>query len=159
LNRVLIANGRAFAVRATVAGQRRELRADLVVLSAGAYGTPEILLRIGIGPAADLREQGIEGHADLSAVGADLHDHPAAQLEFAGTERLGGGPRTFRQDVLAPEEQALAKIASPMADGLFDLHVYPRVEPDEAQPCGWRCVVPVGVAHPEVPRPASPAIR
>src|SRR5262249_57165017 len=47
-----------------------------------------------------------------------------------------------------PEEQALAKIASPMADGPFDLHVYPWVEPDEAQPAGWRCVVPVGLLTP-----------
>ena len=35
-----------------------------------------------------------------------------------------------------------------MADGPFDLHVYPRVEPDEAQPAGWRYVVPVGLLTP-----------
>ncbi len=47
-----------------------------------------------------------------------------------------------------PQEQTLAKIASPMADGPFDLHVYPWVEPGEAQPAGWRCVVPVGLLTP-----------
>src|SRR5262249_26363599 len=45
VERVLVANGWAHGVRARVDGQPRELRADLVVLSAGAYGTPEILLR------------------------------------------------------------------------------------------------------------------
>src|SRR5215467_5734548 len=50
--------------------------------------------------------------------------------------------------ILGQEAPALAKIASPMADGPFDLHVYPRVEPDEAQPAGWRCVVPVGLLTP-----------
>jgi choline dehydrogenase len=54
----------------------------------------------------------------------------------------------FARTQWLPEEQALAKIASSMADGPFDLHVYPWVEPDEAQPAGWRCVVPVGLLTP-----------
>ena len=149
VERVLMANGRAFGVHARVAGQPGELRADLVVLAAGAYGTPEILLRSGIGPAADLREHGIEVHADLPAVGANLHDHPAAQLEFAGTEQLREELALFARTRWLPEEQTLAKIASPMADGPFDLHVYPWVEPDEAQPAGWRCVVPAGLLTPK----------
>jgi choline dehydrogenase len=149
VERVLIANGRAVGVRARVDRQLRELRADLVVLAAGAYGTPEILLRSGIGPAADLREHGIDVHADLPAVGANLHDQPASQLEFAATERLRQELELFARTSWLPEEQALAKIASPMADGPFDLHVYPWVEPDEAQPTGWRCVVPVGLLTPK----------
>jgi len=164
VERVLIANGRAYGVRARVAGQPRELRADLVVLCAGVYGTPEILLRSGIGPAADLREHGIEVHADLPAVGANLHDHPASQFEFAGTERLREEFELFARTYWLPEEQALAKIASPMADGPFDLHVYPWVEPDEAQPAGWRCVVPVALLTPKSRgrlrlRSADPAVR
>jgi choline dehydrogenase len=149
VDRVLIANGQAFGVRARVDGQPRELRSDLVVLSAGAYGTPEILLRSGIGPAADLREHGIEIHADLPAVGANLHDHPASQLEFAGTERLREELERFARTHWLPEEQTLAKIASPMAGGPFDLHVYPWVEPDPAQSTGWRCVVPAGLLTPK----------
>jgi choline dehydrogenase len=149
VERVLIANGRAFGVRARVDGQPRELRADLVVLTAGAYGTPEILLRSGIGPAADLQEHDIEVHADLPTVGANLHDHPASQLEFAGTERLREELELFARTHWLLEEQTLAKIASPMADGPFDLHVYPWVEPDEAQSTGWRCVVPVGLLTPK----------
>jgi choline dehydrogenase len=149
VERVLIANGRAVGVRAIVDGQRRELRAELVVLSAGAYGTPEILLRSGIGPGADLREHGFEVHADLPAVGANLHDHPAAELVFAGTERLREELELFARTHWLPEEQALAKIASPLADGPFDLHVYPWVEPDEAQSTGWRCVVPVALLTPK----------
>src|SRR5262245_8810708 len=164
VDRVLIANGQAFGVSARVDGQPRELRADMVVLSAGAYGTPEILLRSGIGPAADLREHGIEVQAELPAVGANLHDHPASQLEFAGTEPLGKELELFARAHWLPEEQTLAKIASPMADGPFDLHVYPWVEPDESLPAGWRCVVPAGLLTPQSRgrlrlRSADPAIR
>jgi choline dehydrogenase-like flavoprotein len=46
-----------------------------VVLSAGAYGSPQLLMLSGIGPAAHLREHGIKLQLDLPGVGANLHDH------------------------------------------------------------------------------------
>jgi choline dehydrogenase len=164
VDRVLIASGQAFGVRVMVNGEPRELRADLVVLGAGAYGTPEILLRSGLGPAADLRELGIEVQADLPGVGANLHDHPASELEFAGTELLGEQLERFARTHWLPEEQTLAKLASPMADGPFDLHVYPWVEPDEGLSTRWKCVVPVGLLTLQSRgqlrlRSADPAVR
>ena len=48
-----------------------------IVLSAGTLQTPAMLLRAGIGPAADLQKLGIEVRADLPGVGANLQDHPA----------------------------------------------------------------------------------
>ncbi|HYI14310.1 MAG TPA: FAD-dependent oxidoreductase [Thermomicrobiales bacterium] len=73
VDRVLIEDGRATGVR-TADG--REIRGRQVVLSAGAYGSPAILLRSGVGPAADLRELGIAVVADRPGVGAHLLDHP-----------------------------------------------------------------------------------
>jgi choline dehydrogenase-like flavoprotein len=46
-----------------------------VILSAGTLGSPPILLRSGIGPAAELRAAGIEPRVDLPGVGRNLHDH------------------------------------------------------------------------------------
>jgi choline dehydrogenase len=54
----------------------REIRGRQVVLCAGAYGSPAILLRSGIGPAADLRRLGIPVVSDRPGVGAHLLDHP-----------------------------------------------------------------------------------
>ena len=51
VDRVLVEDGRATGV-ATPGG---DLRAGLVVLAAGAYGSPAILLRSGIGPEGDCR--------------------------------------------------------------------------------------------------------
>lgn len=46
-----------------------------IVLSAGTFGTPSILLRSGIGPAAAIRAAGIEPRYDLPGVGENLQDH------------------------------------------------------------------------------------
>jgi choline dehydrogenase/5-(hydroxymethyl)furfural/furfural oxidase len=57
--RVLIEAGRATGVRVRVGSDWIELRADGIVLSAGAIHSPAILLRSGIGPADELRQLGI----------------------------------------------------------------------------------------------------
>lgn len=46
-----------------------------VVLSAGAFGSPRILLASGIGPAGELAAQGIPAIADVPGVGKNLQDH------------------------------------------------------------------------------------
>lgn len=51
------------------------LEAGQIILCSGAYGSPAILLRSGIGPAAHVAELGIEPVADLP-VGEGLRDHP-----------------------------------------------------------------------------------
>ena len=77
VDRVLIEGGRAVGVRyIDPAGWPYEARAGEVVLCAGAYGTPAILLRSGIGPAAQLREHAIPLVTDLP-VGERLLDHAA----------------------------------------------------------------------------------
>lgn len=77
VDRVLLDGGgsRATGVRAIGPdGQARDIHADTVVLCGGAYGTPAILMRSGIGPAAHLRELGIPLVADLP-VGDQVLDH------------------------------------------------------------------------------------
>lgn len=52
----------------------------VIVLAAGAIGSPAILLRSGIGPAKDLQALGIEVQVDSPGVGAQLWDHAAVPL-------------------------------------------------------------------------------
>ncbi len=56
------------------------VRATRVVLCAGTYGSPPILLRSGIGPAEHLRSVGIPVRLDLPGVGANLADHPGVDI-------------------------------------------------------------------------------
>lgn len=79
---VVVADGRARGVRLV---DGTEIKAEEVILSAGTYGSPCILLRSGIGPAPHLAELGIAVTADLPGVGEDLADHPAVDL-YAGFE-------------------------------------------------------------------------
>ena len=46
-----------------------------MILAAGSINTPQLLMLSGIGPAAHLREHGIDVHVDLPGVGANLQDH------------------------------------------------------------------------------------
>ncbi|MGW4031207.1 GMC family oxidoreductase [Streptomyces sp. NPDC004838] len=149
-DKVVLEGGRAIAVDVLTAdGRRHRIGADLIVLSAGAYGSPEVLLRSGIGPADHLTEIGVAVRHRLPGVGENLHDHPSVQLEFAGTAELAADLAEFSRDRLLPDEQALAKIRSPYAgDAPYDLHVYPWTERDATLEHGWRCVVPVGLLNP-----------
>lgn len=73
VDQVLFEGSRAVGVR-TADGQ--VLQAEQVILSAGAFCSPAILMRSGIGPADDLRTYGIPVALDLPGVGQNLLDHP-----------------------------------------------------------------------------------
>ena len=77
-------------------GRSDSHRAREVILCAGSYRTPALMMRSGIGPAEDLRSLGIEVHTDLPGVGANLHDHPtfaaAAHLRLGATQHASLRP-------------------------------------------------------------------
>jgi choline dehydrogenase len=76
--RIAVRDGRAIGVDT----DRGRVEAPLVVLAAGAYGTPALLLRSGIGPATDLAALGIPVVADNAEVGCGLEDHPARHVRL-----------------------------------------------------------------------------
>ncbi|MCM3330853.1 GMC family oxidoreductase [Kocuria palustris] len=75
VRRLLVDGTTVTGAEVTVDGQRLECRADEVVLCGGTFGSAELLLRSGIGPAEDLRELGIDVVRDAPGVGRNLHDH------------------------------------------------------------------------------------
>ena len=76
VQKIVIENGRATGVELLdKKGVRRTIRAGKeVILSAGVFGSPQLLMLSGVGPAAHLAEHGIEVVTDLP-VGENLHDH------------------------------------------------------------------------------------
>ncbi|MBN6040994.1 GMC family oxidoreductase [Amycolatopsis sp. 195334CR] len=92
IDKVVVESGRAVGVEYVAGGERRVARADAeVVLSAGTIGSPAILLRSGIGPAAHLREVGVEVVAEVAGVGENLHDHPLISVVYESPGPLPEG--------------------------------------------------------------------
>ncbi|MFD6330703.1 GMC family oxidoreductase [Streptomyces niveus] len=93
VRRLVIDNGRCGGAEYVRNGEPGTVHAEReVVLSAGAIGSPQILLLSGIGPADDLRRLGIPVRADLPGVGANLHDHPLAWISYGVKKSPVPGP-------------------------------------------------------------------
>jgi choline dehydrogenase len=112
VDRVLLAGHRAHGVRLHTG---EPVEAGAVVLAAGAYGSPAILLRSGIGPAEQLRPLGVPVTADLPGVGANLVDHPLVAVDLPALPQPGG-----------PAFQVLLTLRSPLAAPADppDLHLF-----------------------------------
>lgn len=94
VKRVLIEGGRAVGVLCEREGQEITYRTSgEVILSAGVYGSPQLLQLSGIGPGAALQELGISVVHALNAVGRNLADHQKFGLSFD----LTGHPGTNRE--------------------------------------------------------------
>ncbi|WP_050721904.1 GMC family oxidoreductase [Microbacterium sp. GCS4] len=120
--RLLFEGRRVQGAEIEVDGQVVTVRAARVVVAAGAYHSPAILLRSGIGPADELTALGIDVVADVPGVGKHLLDHECVQLDFAGRPGL--------VDELAargwsPDEQTIGRARSSVCDGgPYDIHVF-----------------------------------
>jgi choline dehydrogenase len=138
VDRVLFDQRRAVGV---VTASGAEIPAGEVILSGGAYGSPAILLRSGVGPAADLAQLGIHVVADLP-VGQRLHDQPFYYNAYA-----------LRRDALdmRPAVGALLWRQSSEARGdELDMHVaVTHLLPPEYSPTGGAIVLSSAVVKPD----------
>ena len=126
--RILFDGERAVGVEVSRAGTVEELRADReVILSAGAYQSPVLLMISGIGPAEDLELFGIEVRENLP-VGHNLQDHCMAQLNYETDEPSLFG--AFNPENFALLESGQGPLTSniPEAGGFF------RTRPDLEAP-------------------------
>jgi len=99
-NRILMQGTRASGVEYVTGGRMITAHADReVLLAAGAFNSPQILMLSGIGPAGHLKEIGIEAIVDLP-VGDNLQDHIAAWFNWLRREP-GDFYRLLRMDRIA----------------------------------------------------------
>ena len=82
VNRVLIDGHRATGVEVEGDGGRSNVSAGEVILSAGAIGSPQILMLSGVGPASVVESAGVAAVHDLPGVGRNLWDHPQVHATF-----------------------------------------------------------------------------
>ncbi len=89
VNRLIIEDGRAVGVEYEKAGNEFKLYARAeVILSAGSIGSPAILQRSGIGPAADLAQADVPVLHDLPGVGQNLQDHLEVYFQYRCLEPI-----------------------------------------------------------------------
>jgi len=81
--RIIFEGKRAVGVEFERDGKVQTLRARKeVIISGGAYNSPQLLMLSGIGPAEDLRRLGIDVVSDLPGVGGNLCEHPCMPLQY-----------------------------------------------------------------------------
>src|SRR5690606_34823060 len=89
VRRVVFEGKRAIGVEVETPAGPQLIRARReVVLSGGAYNSPHLLMLSGIGPAAHLKDHGIQVVHDSPGVGRNLQEHPTASLEFEAKEKV-----------------------------------------------------------------------
>lgn len=89
VTRLLLDGRRANGVEYVRHGRTIRVHGGEIIVSGGAFNSPQILMLSGIGPAEHLGSHGIDVIADLPAVGANLQDHPLVAAGFAASEPLG----------------------------------------------------------------------
>lgn len=138
-SRILFEGKRAVGVQYRVGKQVHEARAQKeVILSSGAFQSPQILMLSGVGRAQDLRPHGIEVLHDLQGVGQNLQDH----LDFIfgyktkDTDNIGVGLRATAKligEIFKWRKHGNSMVASTIAEAGSFFKSSPDVERADLQ--------------------------
>ena len=146
VDRINLDRSRAVSVDIILDGKRVTIASGRIVLCAGAYGSPAVLLRSGIGPPEELAPLGISTRMDLPGVGRNLHDHPGVTIKHHGTQLFDSSMEDFiAEGRTVFTEQSLAKARSSRCREAFDLHIAPTTSAGPDREGRWECVM--YVAH------------
>jgi choline dehydrogenase len=131
VTRIVISGGRAVGVQWSAGGQARQAFAEAeLVLSGGAVNSPQLLMLSGVGPAAHLRELGIEVVADLPGVGENLQDHLAAPAVWI----TQGTTSMHDHETIASLLRWQVRRDGPLASTIAEACAFVRSSPDLAAP-------------------------
>src|SRR5918996_1988655 len=86
---------KAEGVRYEKNGQVHSVLGGQILLTAGVYGSPQILMLSGIGQSEQLKKHGIPVVHELKGIGENYQDHPVVFMTFEG-------PRESREDWVVP---------------------------------------------------------
>ncbi|HEX9445632.1 MAG TPA: GMC family oxidoreductase N-terminal domain-containing protein, partial [Candidatus Binatia bacterium] len=98
-------------------GRSETALADRVVLTAGVYHSPQILMLSGIGPATEMKRHGIRAVHDLPGVGENYQDHAVVYLTFEAAQ-------AFQEDWIIPRFRLVVK--SDASAGCGNFHIVMR---------------------------------
>lgn len=134
--RLLLDGGRATGVVFAAGGDERAVRARReIILSAGAFNSPQLLMLSGIGDADHLREHGIETRHEIPGVGRNLQEHVdacvlQASLKGDGLTVAAGGLIRMLPETLRYLRGRTGKLAA----SITDTGAFLKTRPDLAVP-------------------------
>lgn len=135
--KVVFEGKRAVGVEFKQGGKVKVVRAGQeVILSGGAFGSPQVLMLSGIGAAAELKAHGINVVVDLPAVGKNLQDHPDAVHTYrtkSNTETLGVSLRGIGT-ILGGISQYRKKRSGVLTSNFVESGAFLRSSPDQEIP-------------------------
>ncbi len=118
-----------------------------VILSAGAVGSPHLLMLSGIGPGSHLKSHGIEPLHDLPGVGQNLNDHPDFVLKYKCLQPVSIWPKTKLPGRTAAGIQWLTSRKGIVASNHFDVVACIKSGPDADYPDIQLTQSPIAVDH------------
>ncbi|WP_343671431.1 GMC family oxidoreductase [Paraburkholderia heleia] len=154
VERVLFEGNAAVGVEYRVKGKLVCSRSfNEVVLCAGAFATPKLLMLSGIGPAAHLKEQGLKVRVDSPGVGENLQDHNIAVVSMTTRGQYGyfGEDRGFR--ALRNALRYLAFRSGPIASNGAETMAFVNLGDPAAEPDLQLYCVGVMWPDPQGPKP------
>ncbi len=106
-----------------------------VIVCAGAFHSPHLLLNSGVGDAAHLQDVGVALVHDLPGVGRNLHDHPASfvAMDMRNSTSYALSWKALPRDIVQFLQYCLFR-TGPMASNLFETNAYIRSLPDLDRP-------------------------
>jgi choline dehydrogenase len=123
-HRLVVEGSRVVAIEATGPGGPTTIAAERIVLSAGSFQTPDLLLRSGIGEPSEIESAGGRVVHPLAGVGRNFQDHAVVNLAFAAAPRL-------QTDQRIPKIRIIARSDPEFEAGDLHLMVHPpRPGPD-----------------------------
>ena len=108
-HRIIFDGKRATGVEVESGGEKFVAEGEEIVLSAGAIGSPHILMLSGVGPAAPLSDLGIPVVHDAPGVGQNLRDHPVFPLAWRTKPHI-------ELDALAPRSELMLRYTATGSD-------------------------------------------
>ena len=134
--RIVMDDGRATGVEVKRIGQVQVIKARReVILSAGAFGSPQLLLLSGIGPQDEISAHGLPVHHELPGVGQNLQDHLDYVMSFHSKRQdvVGLTPKGLGQlfkSAMQWRKDGSGEFATPFAEG----GAFIKSDPAETRP-------------------------
>jgi choline dehydrogenase len=102
-------------------GQTRTALGGQTLITAGVYGSPQILMLSGVGPSAELKKHGISVVHELKGVGENYQDHPVVFMTYEG-------PKESKVDWVVPRFRLIIRKNAISEAANFHINMRPPTE-------------------------------